>query len=73
MLSFNASGFTNGSPISTSTNASAGLASAGGSSAIIIDNAAGVAGASQIYFSTLSNQSCTGGSGGCAVQASQSG
>lgn len=50
--------------------------SAGGASGIIIDNtvASGtLAGASQIYFSTLSNQNCatSGGTGGCAVQASQ--
>jgi hypothetical protein len=53
------------------------LPSAGGTSGIIIDNIVGsgtLAGASQIYFSTLGNQSCStsGGTGGCAVQASQS-
>ena len=53
------------------------LPSAGGTSGIVIDNTVGAAtqaGASQIYFSTLSNQTCTtsGTSGGCAVQASQS-
>jgi hypothetical protein len=52
------------------------LASAGGTSGIIIDNTVGsgtLAGASQVYFSTLSNQICatSGGTGGCAVQASQ--
>jgi len=33
-----------------------------------------VAGASNIYFSTLLNQTCTtsGGTGGCAIQTSQS-
>jgi hypothetical protein len=54
-----------------------GLASAGGTSGIIIDNfvsSGTLAGASQVYFSTLSNQTCatSGGTGGCAVQASQS-
>jgi hypothetical protein len=49
----------------------------GGTSAIIMDNVVGpgtMAGASQVYFSTLANQVCatSGGNGGCAVQASQS-
>jgi len=52
------------------------LASAGGTSGIISDNAVGpgtLAGASQVYFTTLADQTCpsSGGSGGCAVQASQ--
>jgi hypothetical protein len=55
----------------------AALAAAGGTSGTIIDNvvASGtLAGASQVYFSTLSNQTCTtsGTTGGCAIQASQS-
>lgn len=50
---------------------------AGGTSGIGYDNTVSsstLAGASQIYFSTLSNQNCStsGGTGGCAVQASQS-
>jgi hypothetical protein len=53
------------------------LPSAGGASGIVIDNTVGsgtLAGASQIYFSTLTDQICatSGTSGGCAVQASQS-
>ena len=48
----------------------------GGSSGIIMDNIVSsttMAGASQVYFSTLANENCTiGGNGGCAVQASQS-
>ena len=57
---------------SAPANATAGLAAAGGTSGIIIDNTVGSAGASQIYFSPLANQACaTGGTGGCAVQASQ--
>jgi hypothetical protein len=52
------------------------LASAGGASGMIIDNTVGpgtLAGASNVYFTTLNNQTCatSGGSGGCAVQASQ--
>jgi hypothetical protein len=44
----------------------------GGTSGIVVDN--GAAGASNIYFSTLLNQSCTtsGGTNGCAVQTIQS-
>jgi hypothetical protein len=55
--------------------ATASLAAAGGTGGIIIDNVVGTpAGASQIYFSTQGNQLCgSGGTGGCAVQASQSG
>jgi hypothetical protein len=51
------------------------LPSAGGTSGIIIDNTVGtLAGASQVYFSTLADQTCatSGTTGGCAVQASQS-
>jgi hypothetical protein len=55
--------------------ATAAMPVAGGSSGIIMDNTVGagtLAGASQVYFSTLSNQTCgTSGTGGCAVQASQ--
>jgi hypothetical protein len=51
--------------------------STGGVSGIIFDNTVGSAtelGASQVYFSPLTNQTCTtsGGTGGCAIQASQS-
>ena len=55
--------------------ATASLAAAGGTGGIIIDNIVGpstMAGASQVYFSTQSNQVCGSGPGGCAVQASQS-
>jgi hypothetical protein len=49
----------------------------GGTSGIIVDNTVGsgtLAGASQVYFSTLGSQTCgTSGTGGCAVQASQAG
>jgi hypothetical protein len=45
----------------------------GGASSVTIDNVAGSAGASQVYFTPLGNQNCTtsGGNGGCAIQASQ--
>jgi len=47
----------------------------GGTSGIIIDNSSSVVGASQVYFTPLSDQTCTtsgGLPGGCAIQASQS-
>ncbi len=54
---------------------SANLAATAGTSGIIIDNVVGggtLAGASQVYFSTLGDQICgASGTGGCAVQASQ--
>jgi hypothetical protein len=56
--------------------ATAALAASGGTGGIIVDNTVGsgtLGGASQVYFSTLSDQTCgTSGTGGCAVQASQS-
>jgi hypothetical protein len=57
--------------------ATSSIRAAGGSSGIIVDNTVGLgtlAGASQVYFSTQANQTCTtsGGTGGCAIQASQS-
>ncbi|HKO05061.1 MAG TPA: hypothetical protein VJW51_09945 [Candidatus Acidoferrales bacterium] len=48
---------------------------AGGTSGIVIDTATtGVAGSSNIYFTPLADQSCptSGGTGGCAIQSSQS-
>jgi len=55
--------------------ATADAAATGGTSGIIVDNTVGsgtLAGASQVYFSTLSDQPCgTSGTGGCAIQASQ--
>jgi hypothetical protein len=59
----------NGGPLT-----SHGLPIAGGASGIIIDNIVGtgiLAGASQVYFSTLGTGGCGAGNG-CAVQASQS-
>jgi hypothetical protein len=55
----------------------AGLPESGGTSGIIMDNTIVNPGGSQVYFSTLQNASCGGngsnggGTGGCAVQASQ--
>ena len=61
-----------GAPISGSTTATAGLTVEDGTSGITIDNA-GTEEGSQVYFTPLMNQGCvTGGSGGCAIQASQS-
>jgi hypothetical protein len=56
----------------------AAMPAAGGTSGIIVDNTVGsgtLAGASQVYFSTLADQTCgtSPTPGGCAVQASQSG
>ena len=63
--------------INTSTLPVNALQITGGASGIIMDNVVSsgtLAGASQVYFSTLKNQACTsGGTGGCAVQASQVG
>jgi hypothetical protein len=55
----------------------AALAASSGTGGVIIDNSVAsgtLAGASQVYFFTLGNQLCTtsGGTGGCAMQASQS-
>jgi hypothetical protein len=47
----------------------------GGTSGIVVDGSSAVVGASQVYFTPLANQACTtsGGIGGCAIQAAQSG
>lgn len=55
--------------ISSGTVATGVLAESGGTSGIVVDNEA--LGASNIYFSTLLNATCTGGTGGCAVQTTQ--
>jgi hypothetical protein len=61
----------NAGPLPTSA-----LAASGGTSGMIMDNVVSpttLLGVSQIYFSTLGDQACTDGTGGCAVQASQPG
>ncbi len=66
---------------STVTQATQGLGTNTGTGGIIIDNISTQAGASQIYFGTLGATTCagnglgtgTGTTGGCAVQAAQSG
>ena len=65
--------WTNVGPLGT-----AALPMPGGTSGMIIDNTLGditVTGDSEIYFTTLTDQTCatSGGTGGCAVQASQIG
>jgi len=63
-----------GSPLSPTTATSATAPVTGGTSGIVVDNASGTAGASQIYFTPLADQACptSGGNGGCAIQDSQS-
>ena len=52
---------------------SASLTVTGGTGGIIVDGMSTAAGASQVYFFNLTNQACTtsGGTGICAIQASQ--
>jgi hypothetical protein len=59
----------------TSTATAVTATETGGTSGIIIDNSSSAGGASQVYFTPLLDQTCTtsGGSGGCAIQTSQSG
>jgi hypothetical protein len=61
--------WTNAGPVATFA-----LPANGGTSGIIIDNTVnGAVSGSQIYFTTLADQACgTSGTGGCAMQASQS-
>ena len=55
------------------------LQATGGTGSIVIDNGGTATGESQVYYGSLSNQTCAGngtvgnGTGSCAVQASQSG
>jgi hypothetical protein len=64
---------TTGWGVATGTSATAAAAS--GTSGIVVDNSSSASGASQIYFTPLADQPCTttGDTGGCAIQASQSG
>jgi hypothetical protein len=67
-------GTATGAHVATGMAPANGAAETGGTSGIVIDNSGTATGESQIYFTPLSNQSCTtsGGTGGCAIQASQS-
>jgi hypothetical protein len=71
IMSFDVTG---GGAISAATPTVGHTLVTGGASSVTIDNLAGTAGASQVYFTPLGNQVCTtsGGNGGCAIQASQS-
>jgi hypothetical protein len=69
------------SPTAISGTPTAGLAATGGTSGIIIDNA-GAGGGSEIYFTSVGSETCSGangtgppgnGTGSCAVQATQAG
>jgi hypothetical protein len=65
---------TSGAAISSSTATAATRNEAGGTSGIIVDGSSASAGASQVYFTPLVSMVCgTSGTGGCAIQASQSG
>jgi hypothetical protein len=62
-----------GGIINGSTAPTGATAEAGGTSGIIIDNSSAFAGASNIYYTPLSNQACptSASTGGCAIQISQ--
>jgi hypothetical protein len=67
-------GFNATVPLNVGANAGDGIAVAGGSSGIIVDNiGAATSTAANVYYSSLANQACAGQMGGCAVQASQNG
>jgi hypothetical protein len=75
IMSFNV---TSGAAISTTTATTGHTQVSGGASGVVVDNSVGagtLAGASQVYFTPLNNEACatSGGNGGCAIQASQSG
>jgi hypothetical protein len=55
--------------IASSATPNGTLTESGGTSGIVVDN--GASGASNIYFSTLGNQTCGSGTGGCSVSATQ--
>lgn len=64
----------------TTGSVTTGQSAAGGTTGIVVDNNLTGSGESQIYYTTLSNQTCNGssapvvgnGKGSCAIQASQS-
>jgi hypothetical protein len=63
------------STLTGASNTSATASETGGTSGIVVDNLSSTTGASQVYFTPLSDQPCTtsGITGGCAIQASQTG
>jgi len=65
---------TAGTAITPAKTTAATASAPGGASGVVLDNTATLAGASQVYFSTLANGTCvtSTGTGGCSVQASQS-
>ena len=64
---------TSGAAINAGTTTAARASAPGGASGVVLDNTSTLAGASQVYFGTLADGTCgTSGTGGCAVQASQS-
>jgi hypothetical protein len=74
IMSFNV---TSGAAISGTTATVGHTTVSGGASGVVVDNSVAsgtLAGASQVYFTPLANQNCptSGGTGGCAIQASQS-
>jgi hypothetical protein len=74
IMSFNV---TSGAAITAATATVGHTAVAGGASGVSVDNTVSsstLAGSSQIYFTPLTDQACatSGGTGGCAIQASQS-
>jgi hypothetical protein len=65
---------TSGATLTSSTATAATRQETGGTSGIIVDGSSASVGASQVYFNPLGSMVCgTSGTGGCAVQASQSG
>jgi hypothetical protein len=69
VYSFNAT-----TALAAGATAAAGISSPSGSSGIVVDNASSTATNANVYFSILGSEACgTGGTGGCAIQAAQSG
>jgi hypothetical protein len=75
IMSFDITNINATNPVNGSTLTSASASVAGGTSGIIVDNSSTSGGASQVYFTPLADQSCrtSRSTGGCAIQASQSG
>jgi hypothetical protein len=75
VMSFDITNINATNPVNGSTPTSASASVAGGTSGIIVDNSSTSGGASQVYFTPLADQSCrtSRSTGGCAIQASQSG